>query len=423
MFFAAFTASMVPLEEGVLGKRVHESSPPGAEVPAEDASADIPPVEEPVSIPTATDAHRSKVRRKESPPPVAPPPVVVTSAPIAIAALTPAAPPTPTVSITPIATPSTAATPITAPSAPMITSTAPTPVDATTPNVTAPPGHVAKAAAVRRTQPARQPLPAARVRAQLTRDREAVSRAGSAHVVDDDAPLAVPPARAGLADGAHASPRELALREEMALFQEAMLMIDEAEKNREMSYEPERGSRTRRGGRDGDVDGTESDDDDWDSDVGTSRGHSRRRRKRRPHSSGKASPARASSRSFEEQWDNIQTYYRHKSAEARAVEAREPPDLSRSREPVVVVATNPRETFPKDRVEKGYVNGLSGMTEDMEADAEGFVTNVRSNLTAITTYYFPQKTVKRDAFLERIGRGLQRLGEELTDNGDAAVPP
>ncbi|TYJ53223.1 hypothetical protein B9479_006146 [Cryptococcus floricola] len=389
-------------------KRKTDSSPP----------ADIPPVEEPVSIPTDTDAHRNKVRRKESPAPVSPAPVVVTPAPIAIAALTPAAPPTPTVSITPIATPSTAATPITAPSAPMITSTAPTPVDVTTPNVTAP-GLVAKAAAVRRTQPARQPLPAARVRAQLVRDREVVSRAGSAHVVDDDAPLAVPPARAGLADGSHASPRELALREELALFQEAMLMIDEAEKNREMSYEPERGSRTGRGGNDGDVDGTDSDDDDWDSDVGPSR----RRRKRQPYSSGKASLATTSSRPFEEEWDNIQTYYRHRSAEARAVEAREPPDLSRSREPVVVVATNPRETFPKDRVEKGYQNGMSGMTEDMEADAQGFVTNVRSNLTAITTYYFPQKTVKRDAFLERIGRGLQRLGEELTDNGDAAVPP
>ncbi|WVQ70717.1 hypothetical protein IAR50_000239 [Cryptococcus sp. DSM 104548] len=408
-------ASTAPRDEGVLGKRVYESSPPGADVPAK-GPIDIPPSEAPVSTSVDTDAHRSKVRRKESPAPV-----TITPAPIAIASPTPAAPTTPVVSATAITTPSTAATPITAPPAPILTSTAPTPTENATPNPTAPPP-LAKGTAARRTQPSRQPLPAARVRAQIARDREVVSRAGSAHVVDDDSPLAVPPPRAGLADGSYAaSPRELALKEEMVLFQEALLMIDEAEKHREMSYEPERGSKNGRGrgGRNRDLDGTESDEDDWDSDVGPSR----RRRKRPGHSSGKVPPASHSSRSFEEQWDSIQTYYRHKSAEARAVEAREPPDLSRTREPVVVVATNPREAFPKDRVEKGYQNGMSGVTAEMEADAQGFIANVRSNLTAITTYYFPQRSMKRDAFLERIGRGLQRLGEELTDNGDSAVLP
>lgn len=47
----------------------------------------------------------------------------------------------------------------------------------------------------------------------------------------------------------------------------------------------------------------------------------------------------------------------------------------------------------------------------------------QANVTALATYYFPQRQAKRDAFLERIGRGLQKLGQELTDNGDALVLP
>lgn len=36
-------------------------------------------------------------------------------------------------------------------------------------------------------------------------------------------------------------------------------------------------------------------------------------------------------------------------------------------------------------------------------------------------YSFPQPSVRRDAFLERVGRGLTDLGWNLVDNGDLAL--
>jgi len=36
-------------------------------------------------------------------------------------------------------------------------------------------------------------------------------------------------------------------------------------------------------------------------------------------------------------------------------------------------------------------------------------------------YFFPQPSVRRDAFLERVGRGLTDLGWNLVDNGDLAL--
>jgi len=39
----------------------------------------------------------------------------------------------------------------------------------------------------------------------------------------------------------------------------------------------------------------------------------------------------------------------------------------------------------------------------------------------IIEHYFPQPCAQRDAFLERIGRGLADLGWQLTDTADAAL--
>lgn len=47
----------------------------------------------------------------------------------------------------------------------------------------------------------------------------------------------------------------------------------------------------------------------------------------------------------------------------------------------------------------------------------------QANVSALAAHYFPQRQAKREAFLERIGRGLQKLGQELTGNGDALALP
>lgn len=36
--------------------------------------------------------------------------------------------------------------------------------------------------------------------------------------------------------------------------------------------------------------------------------------------------------------------------------------------------------MPRDETERGYYQGLSGLTEEMEANASGFVHNVRVSL-------------------------------------------
>ncbi|WVO17374.1 hypothetical protein L204_105066 [Cryptococcus depauperatus] len=299
--------------------------------------------------------------------------------------------------------------------------------------------------APRRTQPTRQPTllpgpstsgPSAVVRTRLA-TRDIMSHTGLAHVVDNDTPLAVPP-RLGMGEGKYTNFKESALREEQALRKEAMYMIDEAKRKRALGPIRDRGigigigrirDRTRKNWNleVAPDDEEESFDrrtksredlyseDEWDSDVGPSS------RKARP--TIKAPPIPPPTKLFEEEFEEIQNWYRRKAADHRASLARRPPDLSKLRDPVVVVATHGKETFPRDRTERGYHKGLSGLNEDMEADAQGFVQNVRANLTGIATYYFPQRTAKRDAFLDRIGRGLQRLGQELTDNGDAAVLP
>jgi hypothetical protein len=48
---------------------------------------------------------------------------------------------------------------------------------------------------------------------------------------------------------------------------------------------------------------------------------------------------------------------------------------------------------------------------------------LKGNLSSILTYYLPQAGPHRDAFVERIGRGLVDLGWQLTDSSVAALAP
>lgn len=42
-------------------------------------------------------------------------------------------------------------------------------------------------------------------------------------------------------------------------------------------------------------------------------------------------------------------------------------------------------------------------------------------MRTVVQYYFDHPTLRRDAFIERLGREVTRLGRELTDDGEAAI--
>lgn len=254
----------------------------------------------------------------------------------------------------------------------------------------------------RRTQPSRQPPPPTRARAVVAQ-RDSTSRAGSAHIVNDDAPLAVPPIRIGSGQGFNSHNKESAAKEELALRKEALFIIDQAEKMRATSYE--RGKRsgvTKRGGRrNGKADEVGiardkeslgdrksfirnhdySDDDNWDSLEGSSEGRQERPAlgSRLSSQTAKAPPALPPPRPFEVEFEEVQEYYRQKAEASRTSRLRERP-LSERHSPVVVIATNGQDAMPRDETERGYYQGLSGLTEEMEANASGFVHNVRVSL-------------------------------------------
>lgn len=68
-----------------------------------------------------------------------------------------------------------------------------------------------------------------------------------------------------------------------------------------------------------------------------------------------------------------------------------------------------------------HQNGYDELSAKIEEDCEGFVNNVKENLKSILGYYFPTNRSHRDAFLERIGRGLIELGWQLTNDADTAM--
>lgn len=311
---------------------------------------------------------RRKIRRKSSPPTM-----TVTSAPAAAPASSNATPVIMTIPIPSTATP--------------------------TPLLTA-----SKTVQPRRTQPSRQPPPPTRARAAVAQ-RDSASRAGSAHIVNDDAPLAIPPTRTGTGQGFSSLNKESAVKEELALRKEALFIIDQAEKMRAISHERgKRSGMTKRGGkRNGKVDDVEhahdkgsmgdgksvtrnhdySDDDNWDSFEGSSEGRQGRpaldSRMSLTSQTAKVPPALPPPRPFEVEFEEIQEYYRKRAEESRTFRSRERP-FSERHSPVVSIATNGKDAMPRDETERGYYQGPSGLTEEMEANASGFVHNVRVSL-------------------------------------------
>ncbi|OXG45611.1 hypothetical protein C359_00297 [Cryptococcus neoformans Bt120] len=398
-------ASTTAREDRLLGKRPFKSSSPTRACSPQNLTESSSPKSMVYFTTISGEEPRRKVRRKSSPPTTA-----VTSTPAATSSNT-----TPVIMTIPI--PSSTTTPTALPIAP-------------------------KTAQSRRTQPSRQPPPPTRARAVVAQ-RDSASRAGSAHIVNDDAPLAVPPIRIGSGQGFNSHNKESAAKEELALRKEALFIIDQAEKMQATSYE--RGKRSgvnRRGGkRNGKADDVGnahdkesvgdgngfarnhdySDDDNWASFEGPLEGGPTLG-SRLSSQTAKAPPALPPPRPFEVEFEEVQEYYRQKAEVSRTSRLRERPWNERH-SPAIVIATNRKDVMPRDETEREYYQGLSGLTEEMEANASGFVHNVRANVTALATYYFPQRQAKRDAFLERIGRGLQKLGQELTDNGDALVLP
>jgi hypothetical protein len=44
-------------------------------------------------------------------------------------------------------------------------------------------------------------------------------------------------------------------------------------------------------------------------------------------------------------------------------------------------------------------------------------------MKTVVQFYFDHPTLRRDAFIERLGRELSKLGAELTSDGEASVVP
>ncbi|OCF43634.1 hypothetical protein I317_02526 [Kwoniella heveanensis CBS 569] len=300
--------------------------------------------------------------------------------------------------------------------------------------------------------------------ALLTRDVVSSSRAGSQHVVADDTPLPPPPPRVGMGEGGYESPKESALREEASIRREAeflrestarKLIEDEKRRQREEMNGTTlvTGKRARRSVNYADVDDEDVDVDDYSmingytgpngaGGPGPSTTNTRRRRsgveslEDSPFASNPNQIRRTSSsiidnfpppvvdKSFEAQYAHLQKVQRAQVAAQRAADKDRPPALEKIRKPTVVLARSGQASYhPRDRTEQDYLDGLAGMSKEMEVDAHGFVDNVKDNLRAILKYYFPERSTRRDAFCERIGRGLAQFGWELTDNSDAALLP
>ncbi|WVR08566.1 hypothetical protein IAU60_005621 [Kwoniella sp. DSM 27419] len=282
-------------------------------------------------------------------------------------------------------------------------------------------------------------------------------RAGSQHVVEDDAPLPPPPPplpRAGMGEGDYETPKQSAVREETALRQEAAYILNQAagqrvsEAKRRTREEANgtilvSGKRARKPVNYADSEG----DDDSDSSLsgagpGPSTQSSRRngangyadhgeytpRERLRNDTSAAFKPGVSSQSDFDEKWALLQREHRAIDAAHRAADAERYPGLSSDPEPSIVLAPNGQmfgapKSYPKDRVERAHADGMAGLSNEMDSDAQGFVENVKINLRSILTYYYPNRAGRREAFCERIGRGLQQFGWELTDSGEGALQP
>ncbi|WWC92258.1 uncharacterized protein L201_007212 [Kwoniella dendrophila CBS 6074] len=303
-------------------------------------------------------------------------------------------------------------------------------------------------------------VPTRTQKALLIRESTASSRAGSQHVVEDDSPLPPPPPRTGMGEGSFPIPKESFLRNDNNILrQEAEFIITQAERHaRELEKRKDRaerngeipvsGKRNRRSinynennnREDGDIDMSDEDDDNDDSDnyyggryvegqagPGPSTS-SNARSKQRQSSSTMNFPIPNRDQSFEGQFNQLQKEQKAHILAERLIEQSRPPNFPKNAKPQIILANNnhPNGSLisnKRDKVERTYQDGLSGLNSEMESDAQGFVDNVKDNLRAILKYYFPERTPRRDAFCERIGRGLAQLGWELTDNSDAALLP
>ncbi|WWC98550.1 hypothetical protein V866_005442 [Kwoniella sp. B9012] len=305
-------------------------------------------------------------------------------------------------------------------------------------------------------------------KALLIRESNSTSRAGSQHVVEDDTPLPLPPSRTGMGEGSFPTPKESYLRHENYLLRkEAEYIIHQAEVHKkELNKRKDRderngtalveGKRNRKSinynedeDEDGDIDMSNNEDED-DSEGGPGPSTSIARLKRRQsqlngngngngHGSSSNERRRSSTtnmkfpepvkdQSFEGQFNQLQKEHKANVLAEKAAEQSRPPIFPKNARPTVVLANGTvngigGRTVPRDKTERTYQEGLSGLSNEMEIDAQGFVDNVKENLRAILKYYFPERSPRRDAFCERIGRGLAQLGWELTDNADAALLP
>ncbi|WWD20673.1 hypothetical protein CI109_105149 [Kwoniella shandongensis] len=265
---------------------------------------------------------------------------------------------------------------------------------------------------------------------------QAVSRAGSQHVVDDDSPLPAPP-RAGMGEGLHEQPKESAVREEALLRREAQYIIDAAESHRREvdkrreSETDDLGKRTRRpvdhtnGISNGEITNGKGNGNGHDNQPGPS--STTRRNRNRNESITNPRPE-----SFEAQFAAVQNSYKaaeaaHRTAIQGQGQGGRHPHPSTPLGPMVY--QDDRTFGPNGQsqaaqwFDNGYGDGMDGLSIQMERDAQGFVNNVKENLKQMMKFYFPEDSARKDAYCERIGRGLQQLGWELTDNADAALLP
>ncbi|WRT70662.1 uncharacterized protein IL334_007660 [Kwoniella shivajii] len=310
-------------------------------------------------------------------------------------------------------------------------------------------------------------------KALLIREANSSSRAGSQHVVEDDTPLPPPPTRTGMGEGAFPPPKESFLRQESLIRKEAEFIIHSTEQHMvELQKQTERLERNgtipvsgKRNSRKS-VNYNEADNDDDNEDFemlddnldrnrdatdvsqqgragpgpsSTSNAHNRRsfgqtynqgqnRIEQGRSSSTMNFPPPTMNMSFEGQFNQLQKEHKASVLASRASEQSKPPIFNRNARPSVILANGSgivggNRSVPRDRTERSYQDGLSGLTNEMESDAQGFVDNVKDNLRAILKYYFPERSPRRDAFCERIGRGLAQMGWELTDDSDAALLP
>ncbi|WWC65084.1 uncharacterized protein I303_107698 [Kwoniella dejecticola CBS 10117] len=297
----------------------------------------------------------------------------------------------------------------------------------------------------------------------LIRESATTSRAGSAHVVEDDAPLPPPPPRAGMGEGDYPGLSESDIRRENEILRkEAEHIIQQAELHRQELQKrrdrdqlngvvPVSGKRNRKpinynenDNEDEDVDMSDGEEQDRSGMWGETRGgpgpvtSNSRSKSRHSNENGHGNGDRRKSKgffdeppkdqSFEAEFDRVQRDQKSRALAQKTSDSVRGPTFAKNGRPAVVLAQGHQNgvasrTIPRDPMERGYHQGMSGLSDGMEIDAQGFVENVKDNLRAILKFYFPERSPRRDAFCERIGRGLAQLGWELTDNADAALLP